>query len=633
MQRTSRKILTTLCLSVVMAVFLALTAFAADGDIYDSLYFQANTTDDNTVIYTQTVDDGSRYLFLPSSADLTDLTLYYENAQTVVFSSDDGSLTVISGESFDLTSLFSGVLDEYTVTVTADGDESELTIMKSSNLRAMYLVSDDPVNAGREYVDAVKGNKGSGLISLISADGDVDYSNTLTEIKGRGNSTFTYADKKPYQIKIGQKADLINNDNSEKSKKWILLANAFDTTLIHNSITFDLARSIGMEYTPNYEFIDLYYDGEYRGTYLLTEKTEVGDGRIEIQDTDELIEAINIGTDAYENPVVVTKTTASGGETDAEELSAGSYRYVEGLTEPELTEGTTHHAYLLEIDGISRYDDELTGFVTERNQAVVTKTPEYLTKETGAYISQFWQEFEDAVYDDDGYNEETGKYYYEYCDLDSLVNLFLVLELSKNCDAFRSSAFFYFPEDSDIMYAGPVWDFDNSYGVYFYSTVAAYQNPENFVSASARYFMLELLEIQSFREAVKAALDSDTGYFYNAVQTLLGDDGTIRTLENLIYDSQKMNYTVWSDMTGYYEPVVLDGEEKNYENAVDFLEYFIDTRVNWLSDATSSWNGKNYTIETDSTTIVSNPWIRFINSITSFFNSIMSFFARLFGAL
>ncbi|MCD7774151.1 MAG: CotH kinase family protein, partial [Clostridiales bacterium] len=579
MKNFTKKLFMTFAAAVIMSVLLALTAFAAETDIYDSLSFQANASDTNTVIYTQTIDDGSRYLFLPSSASLTELTLYYENAEEVTFSTSVGSVAVVSGEAFDLTALFDGTADEYTVTVTADGEASELTIMKSSNLRAMYLVSDDPVNKGREYVDAVKGNKGSGLISLLSVDGKVDYSNTLTEIKGRGNSTFTDFDKKPYQIKIGKKADLINDDSSEKSKKWVLLANAAETTLLHNAITFDLANALGMAYVPHYEFIDLYYDGEYRGNYLLTEKTEIDDGRIEIQDTDGLIEDLNAGTDAYENPTVVTKTTASGGEKNAAENSAGSYRYVEGLVEPELTEGTTHHAYLLEIEFNNRYPDELTGFVTERGQTIVTGNPEYLTKETGAYISSLWQEFEDAVYSEDGYNKETGKYYYEYCDLDSLVNLYLVNEIAKNFDGYLSSTYFYLPEDSDIFYAGPVWDYDNAYGTSQGMLTNVYSNPENFLTLErvlgsttrTRYLIGGLREIESFRDAVQAALDSETGVAYNAVQELLGEDGTIRQLEALIYDSQKMNYVLWPNLLTSSGTVVASGQELTYDNAVDYL--------------------------------------------------------------
>ena len=85
------------------------------------------------------------------------------------------------------------------------------------------------------------------------------------------------------------------------------------------------------------------------------------------------------------------------------------------------------------------------------------------------YISEYYQEFENAVYAQDadgnytGYNEETGKYYYEYCDLESLVRVYLLQELANNVDGFYSSFFFY-KDANGIMYAGPVWDMETTCG-------------------------------------------------------------------------------------------------------------------------------------------------------------------------
>ena len=75
-----------------------------------------------------------------------------------------------------------------------------------------------------------------------------------------------------------------------------------------------------------------------------------------------------------------------------------------------------------------------------------------------AYISEYYQEFEDAVYAQDadgnytGYNAQTGKYYYEYCDLNSLVQAYLIQYLSGNSDAFYSSFFFYGVPEKGMPY-------------------------------------------------------------------------------------------------------------------------------------------------------------------------------------
>lgn len=600
------KILSMLILIFLLTLIGAFSASAkvAEKTTIDSFYYVANAESENTFIYPQKAADGNIYLFLPSSANLSELVLFSENDYSYVTVSADKSVKTSFGEEIDILSLFDDFKaenGEYTVTITAVPDagavlQQKITIMKSDKVKSMFLVSEDPEKKGREWVDTSKSNKSKGEMIYLNADGTVFHKDEITELKARGNATFTEFLKKAYQIKIGKKAALVG-DEDNANKKWILLANAADITLIYNSLTFALGKELGLPYTIEFEPVELYYDGEYRGSYLLCEKVEVDETRVDIQDLDGLIEDINEDTDAYENPVVVTKTTASKGETDAKKDSAGSYKYVQGLTEPELEDGTTHHAYLLEIDFIYRYADEQSGFVTNRGQAVVTKNPEYLTKETGAFISQFFQDFEDAVFSPNGYNEKTGKYYYEYCDLDSLVKVYLIHELTKNYDSFRSSSFFYLPENEDIMYAGPLWDYDRGYGTGYNGNRQIAANPENFF-ASTKYMLSTLITIESFRDAVKETLDNENGEFYNAVQKMLGENGDIKAFSDKVYSSQKMNYKLWNIKDNAIATFFCNDDE-TYENAIKFLDYFVDNRIEWLSEITSEWNGDKYSAPTD----------------------------------
>lgn len=628
MKKSTKKLLLTIFSAVILVACLAITSFAANADVT----FKANADDDNTVITTQVARDGKKYLFLPSSADLKNLVLYFD-AESLELSADNGTETITSGAAFDLTAFCTAKNGEYTVTLS---DGTALTIMKSANVRAIFYVSDDPVNYGITWVDAVKGNEAEGNMSVVGLDGEVEHTDKITEIKARGNSTFTRSDKKAYQFKLDKKVDLINNNKDEANKKWILLANMFDATLIHNSITFQLAMDLNMPYTPNYEAVDLYYDGVYRGSYLLCEKTEVDSSRIDIDDTDKAIEDLNEDTDAYENPVVVTKTIASKGETNAAANSKGSYKYVQGLKEPELPDDASHHAYLLELEFSVRYPDELTGFVTNRNQGVLTSNPEYLTKETGAYISAFWQEFEDAVYSANGYNSKTGKYYYEYCDLDSLVKLYLINEFSKNHDGFVSSTYFYLPEDEDIMYAGPVWDFDPAYGSGgTQDKLQEKTSQTEYFHIAQNYLIDGLLKIESFRNEVKKALNKQNGEFYLAVQNMIGENGYVYTMSDTVKSSQLMNSKLW-DVTYYKYIIVHPGEKVTFENATVFMNDYINERINWLADVVSTWNGANYSIPTYPT---SQPkpeenlsfFERIIQSFVNFFNTIIDFFRSLFS--
>ena len=585
------KRLTALIVCIIaMMLFGGLTA-TAEG--INDIYYITAEENVNTVINTQTVA-GKTYLFLPSSADLAKLVLMSDADNKEYAISADKTVSSAFGSETDILSLFNDVLSldgEYKVTITSGDFSKEIIIMKSENIKSLFLVSEDPVNKGRAWVDKSKDNKAKGNMAFVDADGRIINADAMTEIKARGNSTFTDFTKKAYQFKIKNKFNMTGDENNAQ-KKWVLLANAGDITLIHNSLVTTLAKDLGLPYTIDNTPVDLYYDGEYRGSYLLTDKVEVGEENLDIQDLDGIIEDDNEGTYPYEKPKTVVKTTASKGAISAKADSPGSYKYVAGLKEPALEEGTKHHAYLLEIEFIYRYPNEQSGFVTSRGQAVVTKNPEYLTKDTGAFISQFYQDFEDAVFSPNGYNEKTGKYYYDYCDLDSLVKIYLINEYTKNYDSYRSSTFFYLPEDEDIMYAGPIWDYDLCFttGYDYNSQVAG--NPENFWAAT-KYLASTLITIESFRDAVKEYLNSEDGIFYKEAEKMLSENGNIMTYSQNVYASQRMNYKLWS-MTLPKTAAFRCGDEETYDNGIDFLLEFATKRLKWLSETTATWNGDDY---------------------------------------
>ena len=64
------------------------------------------------------------------------------------------------------------------------------------------------------------------------------------KIKLRGNSTLD-ADKKPFKIKFDSKQSLFG---LEKSKDWVLLANYYDTSLLRNTLAYNLSGEMGSTY-------------------------------------------------------------------------------------------------------------------------------------------------------------------------------------------------------------------------------------------------------------------------------------------------------------------------------------------------------------------------------------------------
>ena len=501
--------------------------------------------------------DGAKYLFLPSSADLTKLSLTFVTvppSDRISLSGNRG--TVYWSSSVDLTAVADVNAAGYREITASVGKGQTMTfrVMQASPISTVYLTSSNSAQ-GRDWVDRDKKNITTGSMSMVSADGGSIYSGELKQIKARGNSTFTYADKKSYQIKLNTASDLLGN--KEQVKTWVLLASYFDATQMHDKLMKDLATKLGLAYTASCNWVNLYYDGEYRGVYLLSEKNSVGAASVAITDMEEAYKA--------QNP--------SYGDNMSTGLSQNAYdqqfQYTKGLQEPANITG----GYLIELN----YDkwDEASGFKTRQGVAFNVKSPEWCGEAAMKYISEYYQAFEDAVYATDktgaytGYNASTGKYFYDYVDMDSLVKVFLLQELALNCDGFISSVYFYKDADGK-MFAGPIWDQDMTFG-----TGWSQYNDASIVDY--HYLAKALIQIPAFKTAVVKYYSST---FAPAVREWLGNNGTIAHQYSLLKDSAAMNYKLW-DFIRVGDPQA-DGhiwQDASYESVVADMTSWIDARL------------------------------------------------------
>lgn len=499
---------------------------------------------------------GTNYLFLPASANLANLNV------TITRSANDGSLVVAGNQNSQLVngnaatlnvSALASETDGYRLLTAKVGNGTAFTvrIMQATNLPTIYLTSTNANTQGRSYVDSSKRNTTTAALKMIDAAGSEISTMDIKELKARGNSTFTYAAKKSYQMKLETASDLLQN--GENVKTWVLLANYFDATLMHDKLFKDMAAALEMPYTASCDWVNLYYDGEYRGVYLLSEKNAVKDTGINITD----LEA------AYkdQNPEYGTNMTTATG-TNA---YGGSYTYTTGLTDPtDITGG-----YLLELNHDA--PDEVNGFVTKKGKGVNVKSPEWCGDAAMEYISEYYQAFENAVYAMDengnytGINDD-GKHYYEYVDRDSLVKIFLLQELALSPDGFISSLYFY-KDANGIMYAGPIWDQDMTLGTGW----TKYISPD---TTDYHYLAEALIQIPDFREAVIA--------YYNATfapqaNALITEDGTIYGYADCLADSAEMNFVLW--------PYIRVGDPNNAEHIWKNTTYasVLADMQNWLT--------------------------------------------------
>lgn len=519
----------------------------------------------NVTAMTATVDgiqipavdvDGTNYLFLPASADLANLNV------TITRSANDGSLVVagdqgsqpVNGNAAALNvSALASETDGYRLLTAKVGNGTAFTvrIMQATNLPTIYLTSTNANTQGRSYVDSSKRNTTTAALKMIDAAGSEISTMDIKELKARGNSTFTYAAKKSYQMKLETASDLLQN--GENVKTWVLLANYFDATLMHDKLFKDMAAALEMPYTASCDWVNLYYDGEYRGVYLLSEKNAVKDTGINITDLEAAYK--NQNPEYGTNMTTATGTNAYG----------GSYTYTTGLTDPtDITGG-----YLLELNHDA--PDEVNGFVTKKGKGVNVKSPEWCGDAAMEYISEYYQAFENAVYAMDengnytGINDD-GKHYYEYVDRDSLVKIFLLQELALSPDGFISSLYFY-KDANGIMYAGPIWDQDMTLGTGW----TKYISPD---TTDYHYLAEALIQIPDFREAVIA--------YYNATfapqaNALITEDGTIYGYADCLADSAEMNFVLW--------PYIRVGDPNNAEHIWKNTTYasVLADMQNWLT--------------------------------------------------
>ena len=337
-----------------------------------------------------------------------------------------------------------GVLPEGENSIQCSEKQYSLYVLYGSDIPTIHITT-EAGNLDKVYED--KSYKEPGYAVILDGDG-IAYEGELEYIKGRGNSTWENFVKKPFNIKFKEKVNLFEMG---QAKKWCLLANSLDDTLLRSKLVSDLANTVGIHFSAQSVIVDLYVDQEYIGNYTLMESVEIGTSRVNITDLEELNEIAN--------PDVDFKTLPLAGVRGEESYAKnGSYKWVELPRTLNVISG----GYLIEYELASRYDDEVSGFVSVYGQPVILKSPEYASKEQVEYISGYYQDFEDAARNSDGYNER-GKHYSKYIDVESMAKMYIFQEYLKNLDAGLTSFYYYKDVDGKLV-AAPAWDFDSAFG-------------------------------------------------------------------------------------------------------------------------------------------------------------------------
>ena len=393
---------------------------------------------------------------------------------------------------------------------------------------AAYEPDEQPIQLPRVVVTTADGNG----TTLQKADGYVSAAITITDTDGsqlsgdvqfkvRGNTTAMESVlKKAYTFKFSKKQEVLSMG---KGKKWVLIASAFDPTLLRSYTAFSIAQHLGMEYTSEQKFVEVWLDGSFRGLYTMMEPVEEGKDRVNI--------------DIESN---------------------------DGMKD-----------FLIEYEG-TRVEDDVTYFTTNGLRFAL-KEPEEPTEAQLTYISGIMDDIVGTVIN--GSREEIE----EKIDVESFVKYYLLNEYYKTFDFDSTSVFYYYQNDK--LHAGPAWDYDlttgntnnNLGGLNSKRYKDAYTTDGVFAN---KQLFSHLYKHEWFQEEVRRAFCDE--YFY--LNSISDDDGMLDQLRSTYSEAIARNYSTGVWRVNKWWINIQKQPLATYDENYDYLKNWLADRCVWLRD-------------------------------------------------
>ena len=371
-------------------------------------------------------------------------------------------------------------------------------------------------------------------------DGGTRIQEYPTLVRERGNgSRYEAFLKRPYRLKFndGKSHHMLRGSALEspgKCKKWTLIPNWREKSLIRNNIAFEMSRRLGLSYSPWIQNVDVIVNGEYKGDYQLCDQVTVDRNRVDV-------------------------TEMLPGDIEEPNISGG---YLLEITSPG---GEQYHFYS-DYGGIPvdvKYPDEKD-----------------ITQEQFSYISDAFNDMESRLWSSVYLHPEKG--YRNRLDLDSFLRYFLVGEFAGNNDAMWS-LYLYKERGDDLFHFGPVWDFDlsmdndqrayptNGKPDWLYNYGSAVSGIRAFVSRilSDPYANERLCSIWTqMRESGAFSRDSLCAY--------------VDSLGAVLDESQRLNFTRWDNLGTLL--TLQQFAPGTYQGELDIIKDYLKERIRWIDN-------------------------------------------------
>ena len=417
-------------------------------------------------------------------------------------------------------------------------NDKALAKMKDNNIPVVYISIDESAEGYgtiQEMNDSPDHSvKCTGTVRIDVPDGYTgDYSDTeltdtdelqLDYIRGRGNITWN-VDKKPYKFKLDKKEELLGMG---KNKHWALLANRYDGSMLRNRLVSYISEQLGFEYTPKMLPVDLVMNGKYMGSYFLSETVRIGKSRLDI------------------------------GELTAEDN-----------TEPNITGG-----YLLGINPFSLIkefpEDNISNISGLR---IWHEDPEFASNdgdETGTpeqhkYIDTYLQNLSEAIFSSTFKNSD-GVPYYDYMDLKSTADFWLVQAFTLNHDAYDTTSNYFYKKRNDKLFWGPLWDFDYSMGLLFPDT-------EGFNQVHCIW----IDRLRAYEPEFQKLLRERWNVLDGIITDILKDGGIIDQYVAEQRSSAELDYEILKNPSSYHR------QRYEFDKEVELLRTWLKERQLWIN--------------------------------------------------
>ena len=418
-----------------------------------------------------------------------------------------------------------------------------------TDIPTIYLTTDNTFtwNAqtpkSEEYVSA--------SIVIVDKDGTMKQRNETVTFRGRGNSTWNSGSKKkPWRLKFPEKTKLLAEQNANyteinnyaDAKSWTLLCNVYDKSLIRNAVSAELGKRYGMEFCPAYRFVDLVINGQYQGTYQVSDHVQVDKKRVNVDSkTGWFVEFSTLGF--AEDPYI--------------SVSAGNQNVFASIKNPDTANGAT------------------------------TDTQYDAMKD---WLGTMWTNLCNGASENNKNSKADYKAFRDMVDMKSLTGFVILQDLAGNYDGAMANVYAYKNATDGKLKFGPMWDLDLAYGNY--STLSN----QHFWEAQSQGVGFLFANMWKDPYFVKALYENwlafkDGDNMLAFINGNNSNNGKIDELAARIASSQALNYDrdndewrKWDNAWSISSALSLGHGATSYADAIQEIKDYISARSAWMTN-------------------------------------------------